>query len=340
LNGLLVFVTKKLYFAWTPKIDQLAKRVFEGSQSALAGVRRLEWWPLWGVRTARSLTLLTNNNATQVDEAKKYFFAEAVLALAFSFFINLAIVSTFAEYFFDETCAQDNTCCMPSESFDNENAKGDVCPGQGDGQFYCGEIGLDTAGPALENQLGQFGKYMWGLGLLAAGQASTMTATLAGQIVMGGFLKWKISPWVRVAITRFIALGPAVFVCLATAGNSGLTNKINEWLNILQSVQLPFAMLPLISLCSLPHVMGDRHILKGAHKTVCYVLAGMVLFINGYLIIDYVYLEDDEAVPQTAFFRVFAGIMLFVYFLSLGHIVLNRSGVSGSERDSNLGSAV
>jgi natural resistance-associated macrophage protein len=133
-----------------------------------------------------------------VKDANRYFFWEATLALTFSYFINLALVSTFAEYFFDEHCASDNYACMPDSAFSDSGDMHDPC---GDG-FHCGEIGLDTAGPALQHNLGDFGQTMWGLGLLAAGQASTMTATLAGQIVMGGFLDWKISMWLRVAITR------------------------------------------------------------------------------------------------------------------------------------------
>ncbi|GMI12971.1 hypothetical protein TrLO_g11068 [Triparma laevis f. longispina] len=248
-----------------------------------------------------------------VKDANRYFFWEAALALTFSYFINLALVSTFAEYFFDEHCAEDNYACMPDSAFSDSGDMHDSC---GDG-FHCGEIGLDTAGPALQHNLGDFGQTMWGLGLLAAGQASTMTATLAGQIVMGGFLDWKISMWLRVAITRLVALGPAVLVCLATADNSGLTNKINEWLNILQSVQLPYAMFPLLVIVGNEGIM-NIHSMKGVYGKICWLLAGLILVVNFYLILDFVYLGDgDGDIPDGNGFKIGTGFFLVFYFGSI-----------------------
>lgn len=156
----------------------------------------------------------------------RYFLVEAILALSLSFVVNLAILSTFAEFFFDETCAENNHACMPDSAFSgDDSSEGAVSCGSAPG-FSCGEIGLDTAGPALQEKLGQFGLTMWALGLLAAGQASTMTATLAGQITMSGFLDLQVPVVLRVALTRFIALGPAIFVCWYTADDTGLRDKV------------------------------------------------------------------------------------------------------------------
>jgi len=120
----------------------------------------------------------------------------------------------------------------------------------------CGEIGLNSEGNALKFGLGGVAIYTWGVGLLAAGQASTMTATYAGQIIMGGCLEIQMAPWKRVAFTRAIALGPSISVAAATNSRSGLYNTINEYLNVLQSVQLPFAMLPLLHFSVQEHIMG------------------------------------------------------------------------------------
>jgi natural resistance-associated macrophage protein len=98
---------------------------------------------------------------------------------------------------------------------------------------------------------------IWGVGLLAAGQAATMTATFAGQIVMDGFLDIKLPQWQRVLLTRAAALGPALAVSVATGSNTALFNNINEWLNVLQSIQLPFAMLPVLKLTCMASVMGE-----------------------------------------------------------------------------------
>jgi natural resistance-associated macrophage protein len=62
-----------------------------------------------------------------------------------------------------------------------------------------------------------------------------MTATFSGQIVMAGFIDLELKPWMRVGLTRAIALGPAVAVCLATGSDTALFNNINQWLNILQA---------------------------------------------------------------------------------------------------------
>jgi len=103
-----------------------------------------------------------------------------------------------------------------------------------------------SEGFALRDALGPYTLYLWALGLCAAGQAATMVCTYAGQIIMGGTLEIRLAPWVRVAITRVFALGPALAVATATVSNQRLFNDINEYLNILQSIQLPFAMLPVL----------------------------------------------------------------------------------------------
>merc|ERR1711937_578025 len=115
----------------------------------------------------------------------------------------------------------------------------------------CAEIGLSLEGDALKHALGPAALYIWAVGLLAAGQAATMTATYAGQIIMGGCLEIVLAPWKRVAFTRCIALGPSVFIAWwSSTVNPQLYNTINELLNTLQSGQLPFAMLPLLHVSS------------------------------------------------------------------------------------------
>lgn len=86
--------------------------------------------------------------------------------------------------------------------------------------------------------------FIWALGLLAAGQTSTMTGTYSGQFVMGGFLNLKVSKWKRIAITRSAAIGPTLLVALAFRNQDTKLDSLNEWINVLQSVQLPFALIP------------------------------------------------------------------------------------------------
>ena len=133
------------------------------------------------------------------------------------------------------------------------------------------------------------------------------------------------SIWLRVAITRFVALGPAVFVCLATANDPTLTNKINEWLNILQSVQLPYAMFPLLVLVgnrALMHVHG----LYGRYAKVCWLLAMLIIVVNFYLIFDFVYLGDgDGDVPSGDWFKWFTGFFMIFYLWSIVWIVRRKA---------------
>lgn len=90
--------------------------------------------------------------------------------------------------------------------------------------------------------------------LLASGQSSTVTATLAGQIVMEGFLRLRLAPWLRRLITRCLAIIPAVFIA-AFYGPSG-TAKLLILSQVVLSMQLPFAVIPLIRLTSDRAKMG------------------------------------------------------------------------------------
>ncbi|CAE8586185.1 unnamed protein product [Polarella glacialis] len=110
-----------------------------------------------------------------------------------------------------------------------------------------------------------------------------MTGTFAGQYVMEGFLEWRVPIWVRTLITRSIALGPAMAVALLTSSSEDLSNQVSEWLNILQSVQLPFALLPLLHFNSDPEVMGS-FVLPGRWRVVCWALAILVICVNIFLV--------------------------------------------------------
>ncbi|GAB9463219.1 Metal ion transporter [Globisporangium polare] len=121
---------------------------------------------------------------------------------------------------------------------------------------YCQEIGLAEAGEAVREALGGYAKVVWAVGLLASGQASTMTGTYAGQFVMEGFLDIRIDAWKRVALTRGVALVPAVIVAVISQNSQFRSDRFNELLNVLQSVQLPFALIPLLAFTSSSGVMG------------------------------------------------------------------------------------
>src|SRR6185295_13914936 len=90
--------------------------------------------------------------------------------------------------------------------------------------------------------------------LLASGQSSTMTGTLAGQVVMEGFMHWRISPWLRRIITRGLAILPAI-VIIGLRGE-GSVNELLILSQVVLALQLPFAMFPLLHFTSSRQRMG------------------------------------------------------------------------------------
>jgi manganese transport protein len=96
---------------------------------------------------------------------------------------------------------------------------------------------------------------LFAVALFASGQSSTITGTLAGQVVMEGFMHWKISPWARRLITRTLAILPAIFV-IGVRGNSSV-NDLLVLSQVVLALQLPFAMFPLLHFASSRKFMGQ-----------------------------------------------------------------------------------
>jgi manganese transport protein len=96
---------------------------------------------------------------------------------------------------------------------------------------------------------------LFAVALLASGQNSTLTGTLAGQIVMEGFLNIRLRPWLRRLITRLIAIVPAI-ICLAVLGE-GAEDKLLVLSQVVLSMQLPFAVIPLVLFTSERAKMGE-----------------------------------------------------------------------------------
>jgi manganese transport protein len=90
--------------------------------------------------------------------------------------------------------------------------------------------------------------------LLASGQSSTVTGTLAGQVVMEGFMHWRIQPWLRRLVTRTLAILPAILI-IGVRGNSSVTDLL-VLSQVVLALQLPFAMFPLLHFTSSRKRMG------------------------------------------------------------------------------------
>jgi len=238
----------------------------------------------------------------KIDEANKYFALEAALALFVSLLINWAVVSVFAHGFYSEVCSQvtdDLTlahtgetvsppfACVPEhKTHQGLDVKSSVsCVNEQGIGGTCMPIGLQGAQSALQALMGRGSTILWAIGLLAAGQSSTMTGTYAGQFVMEGFLQLEIPNWVRVGLTRAISLIPAVTVALVSqSSNSATADAFDELLNVLQSLQLPFALLPLLVFTNSEEIMGKRYKNGRILRKVGFFCAILVLCVNAYLV--------------------------------------------------------
>ncbi|XP_042682946.1 natural resistance-associated macrophage protein 1 [Centrocercus urophasianus] len=162
----------------------------------------------------------------EVKEANMYFLSESCLALFVSFLINLFVMAVFGEAFYHQRNEDVHNKCVNSSvshyasifPINNETVSVDIYQG----------------GVILGCYFGAAALYIWAVGILAAGQSSTMTGTYAGQFVMEGFLQMRWSRFTRVLFTRSLAILPTLFVA-AFRDISQLTG-MNDLLNVLQSI--------------------------------------------------------------------------------------------------------
>jgi len=126
-----------------------------------------------------------------------------------------------------------------------------------------------------------FASTLFACALLASGQNSTLTGTLAGQIVMEGFLDIRLKPWLRRLITRAIAIIPAILV-IAIAGEGKLTALL-ILSQVILSFQLPFAVIPLVQFTSERAKMGE-FVNSRATTVIAWLVAAAILFFNGELL--------------------------------------------------------
>ncbi len=124
---------------------------------------------------------------------------------------------------------------------------------------------------------------LFAIALLASGQNSTLTGTLAGQIVMEGFLNIRLKPWLRRLITRAIAIIPA-FIVTVMYGEKGIANLL-LLSQVILSMQLSFAVIPLILFTNDRHKMGHFANSRGT-KILAWIVATIILVLNLYLLFD------------------------------------------------------
>lgn len=183
---------------------------------------------------------------TGLREAIKFSTIDSTVALGFAFFINAAILILAASAF---------------------HATGQT-----------GVADIHQAYDLLSPTLGAAAaSILFGVALLASGQNSTITATLAGQIVMEGFIDFKMTPWVRRLGTRLLAIVPAVVVAVLY-GSSG-TTKLLILSQVILSLQLPFAVVPLVRFTSDKAMMGS-FVNKGWLKAAAWAVSAIIIVLN------------------------------------------------------------
>ncbi|WP_411343566.1 Nramp family divalent metal transporter [Paenibacillus sp. WLX1005] len=131
---------------------------------------------------------------------------------------------------------------------------------------------------------------LFAVALLASGQNSTITGTLAGQIVMEGFVRLRISPVLRRIITRLLAVVPA-FIVTWLYGSRG-TGDLLLWSQVVLSLQLPFAIIPLVLFTSDKHKMGS-FANSSTTKLIAWIATGIIVALNLFLI-GYLFLTGQQ----------------------------------------------
>lgn len=189
-------------------------------------------------------------NAEGKREAVRFAFLDSTIALTFALFINAAILIVAAATF-------------------HRTGNTQVAEIQDAYQLLTPLLGVGGASA------------VFALALLASGQNSTLTGTLAGQIVMEGFLDLRIRPWLRRLITRAIAIVPAAIVAVLY-GESG-TAKLLVFSQVVLSLQLSFAVFPLVQFTSDRVKMGE-FANSMPLKVAAYVVAALIASLNVWLL--------------------------------------------------------
>ncbi|WP_330442433.1 Nramp family divalent metal transporter [Flavobacterium sp. C4GT6] len=197
-----------------------------------------------------------------IKQALRYNFIDSIIALNLAFFVNAAILILAAATFFNSGM---------HEVADIQDAH----------QLLAPLLGTDWA------------SVLFALALIAAGQSSTITGTLAGQIVMEGYLSLRIQPWVRRIVTRLLAIVPA-FIAIVYLGEEA-TGELLLLSQVVLSLQLGFAIIPLIHFVSDKKKMNEFAI-GPFTKIASWIIALVIVALNAKLVYDEIgaWVESSE----------------------------------------------
>nr|WP_295867793.1 Nramp family divalent metal transporter [uncultured Chitinophaga sp.] len=181
-----------------------------------------------------------------IKQALKLNFVDSTIALNLAFLVNAAILILAAAVFF-------------------KTGRTDVAE-------------IQDAHQLLEQLLSsKLAPILFAVALIAAGQSSTVTGTLAGQIIMEGYLHLRINPWLRRLLTRLLAIVPAFLVILIAGENE--VGALLVFSQVLLSMQLGFAIIPLIHFVSDKHTMG-KFAIKPVTKVLSWAITALLVYLN------------------------------------------------------------
>ena len=184
---------------------------------------------------------LVQSRSFQKDEASirraiQFNVIDSTVALTIAFFVNAAILVLAATIFFGKHSVTVSGGQVITFSADSDWIR----------------VAFLTLAPLMGAAAAST---LFAIALLASGQSSTITGTLAGQVVMEGFMRWRIQPWVRRLITRGLAILPAVLI-IGLRGDSSVTDLL-ILSQVVLALQLPFAMFPLLQFTNSRRRMGE-----------------------------------------------------------------------------------
>ncbi|RXK62377.1 iron/manganese transporter [Lacibacter luteus] len=214
-----------------------------------------------------------------IRRALKFNFIDSTIALNAAFFVNAAILVLAATVFFKT----------------------------GNTQVAKIEDAHQLLSPLLGTKLAPI---LFAVALIAAGQSSTITGTLAGQIVMEGYLHLRINPLLRRLLTRLIAIIPAIIVILVYGEEK--VDALLVFSQVVLSLQLGFAVIPLIHFVSDKQTMGEFAIGLWM-KIAAWCIAGILVFLNVRLVLQEILAVYDE--PGNLFWKFLIPVvaLLFVW---------------------------
>lgn len=186
-----------------------------------------------------------------IKQAIKFNRIDTTIALNLAFFVNAAILILAATVFFKT------------------------------GNSHVAEI--KEAHRLLPGFLGDLAPKLFAIALIAAGQSSTITGTLAGQIIMEGYLSLRINPWVRRLVTRLIAIIPALIVIIIYGEEN--VDPLLVLSQVILSLQLGFAIIPLIHFVSDKKTMGN-FVITPVTKVAAWAIASVLVFLNLKMLIN------------------------------------------------------